>query len=453
MNSESPTFTDLKKVKVNDLQTDMEIFAYTGFGQRYQKISQSTCDWLKFNFDGVKAVISRNGKRLDLKVANLQSGDKLLRLHQFPVVRKKLTYVNDRLVSELKLREFLSFEATIRLPKSTNKQMRRQHAIRRTEELIQKTKKSVVIRDQLVQETEAFLNNARKGKFNLSGLVKYAQNITDESLSEAISAIAGLKASDQTYAHSIDVAVIFHTALSRINQRTNRTSLFKNDEEILIGGFIHDIGKAKVPMDVLESTEKYDPDSKEMQLIRQHPDFGARLLSKMRMPDPVINITQCHHLKLENSMLSSYPKSKTYKDSKRETRLLSVVDIFQALIGRRSYKRPWTPASAINYISQLVGIEHDSRTFGEFYQVMGLYPVGSLVELTDGSMAFVTSVPRVDLKRPQVVVVRNASGEELEHHTLIDLQEEPELAIAKDISSYEAFKENALRKFVNLQVS
>ena len=152
-------------------------------------------------------------------------------------------------------------------------------------------------------------------------------------------------------------------------------------------------------------------------------------------------------------MVSSYPKSKNYRDSKRETRLLSVVDIFQALIGKRSYKRPWTPASAMNYISQLVGIEHDSRTFGEFYQVMGMYPVGSLVALTDGSLAFVTSVPRIDLKRPQVVVVRNARGEDLENHTLIDLQEEPELAIAKDISSYEVFGEDALQRFVDLHVS
>ena len=453
MNTEASVVTDLHRVKVGDLTAEMDIHAYVGFGQKYQKLVKKTCDWLKMNFGGARAVISRNERRMDIKVADLKDGDQLLRLHQFPGMLKKLTRVNDRLVSELKQREFLQFETKIRPPKTTSKQIRHQQAVRRTEELIEKTKKSIVIRDQLVQETEEFLDNARKGKFNLSGLVKYARDITDESLNEAISAISGLKASDQTYAHSIDVAVIFHTALSRINQRTNRTCLFKNDEEILIGGFVHDIGKAKVPKEILESTDKYDSDGKEMELIRRHPEFGAELLSKMKMPDPIINIALCHHVKLENSMVSSYPKTIHYRESKRETRLLSVVDIFQALIGKRSYKRPWTPASAMNYISQLVGIEHDSRTFGEFYQVMGLYPVGSLVELTDGSLAFVTSVPRIDLKRPQVVVVRNGKGEELENHTLVDLQEESELAIAKDISSYTVFGEDALSRFVNLQVS
>ena len=453
MNAEATVVTDLQRIKVGDLKSDMDIYAYVGFGKKYQKIDDKTKDWLIVNFKGVRAVIARSGQRLDIKLADLQSGDQLLRLHQFPGALKKLIQVNDRLIAELKQREFLSFEAKNRPSKTTSKQIRHQQAVRRTEELIEKTKKSIGIRDQLVQETEEFLDTARQGKFNLSGLVKHARDITDESLSEAISAISGLKASDQTYAHSIDVSVIFHTALSRINQRTNRSCLFQNDEEILIGGFLHDIGKSKVPKEILESKEKYDPDGKEMQLIRKHPEFGAELLSKMKMPDPVINIALCHHLKLEKTLVSNYPKSKNYRDSKRETRLLSVVDIFQALIGKRSYKRPWTPASAMNYISQLVGIEHDSRTFGEFYQVMGMYPVGSLVELTDGSLAFVTSVPRIDLKRPQVVVVRNAKGEDLENHTLIDLQEEPELAIAKDISSYEVFGEDALQRFVELHVS
>ena len=453
MKDEPAKSANLKEVEVDNLRPNMEIFAYIGFGQKYQKMAQSTCDWLIHNFVGARAVIERNGKRLDIDVASLLTGDGLIRLHRFPSGLKKLTRVNDRLISEFKQRDFLVFEVKMPAISKRESQIQRQQAIRRTEELIQKTKKSMIIRDQLVKETELFFDNVRKGKYNLSGLMAYARDVTKETLNEAMSAIAGLKASDQTYAHSIDVAVIFHTALTQIDQRTERACRFENDEEILISGLLHDIGKVKVPKDILESTEKFDPQGEEMGYMRQHPNHGAEILSNMRMSDPVINIAQCHHVKLEGSMLSSYPKAKSYNDSTRETRLLSVVDIYQALIGRRSYKRPWTPTNAMNYIHQLVGIEHDSRTFGEFYQVTGLYPVGSLVELTDGFLAFVTSVPKIDLRRPQVVTVRNAAGEDLKHQTLIDLQEEAELAIVKDISGYDIYGEDALRKFVDLQVT
>ena len=443
---------DLKKVKVSELKNRMLIYAYVGFHKRYHSITQKTCDWLKHNFKGTKVVVNRSRKRLEIAIEELATGDRLLRLYQFPISLRKLVQVNDRLASELRRRGFLSFEISEIVPPTNSKKIKRQQAIQSTGELLQKTKQSIVIRDQLIQETEEFIESVRKGNPKPAGLAKYARNISDESLSSAMSAIVCLKESDQTYSHSSDVAVMFHMLLTRINQRLNRSSLFVNDEEILMAGFVHDIGKSRIPKDILESKEKFDPEGREMRVIRQHPEQGAEILMKMQMPEPLINVALCHHLKLESSLLSSYPNNKTYEDASKETRLLSIVDVFQALIGHRSYKKPWAPASAIRYIFNLVGTEHGALTFSEFHQSMGIYPVGSLVELSDGSLAFVTSVPLTELKRPQVVLVKNPAGEELTNNTLIDLLEEADLSIVKDISTYEVYGKDSLQKFANLNI-
>jgi len=443
---------DLKKVKVSELKNSMLIYAYVGFHEKFHNIVQLKCDWLKHNFKGTKAVINRSGKRLEIEIEELVTGDSLLRLYQFPVPLRKLVQANDRLASELERQGFLSFEVSQIVPPANSKKIKRQQAIQRTGELIQKTKQSIVIRDQLIQETEEFMESVRKGKPKLTGLAQYARNISDENLSSAMSAIVGLKESEQTYSHSSDVAVMFHMLLTRINQRLNRSSLFVNDEEILMAGLAHDIGKSRIPKDILESKEKFDPEGREMQVIRQHPEHGAEILTKMQMPEPIINIALCHHLKLESSLLSSYPNNKTYENASKETRLLAIVDVFQALVGHRSYKKPWTPASAMRYIFNLVGTEHGSRTYSEFHQSMGIYPVGSLVELSDGSLAFVTSVPLIDLKRPQVVLVKNPAGEDLTNNTLIDLLEEADLSIVKDISTYEVYGKDSLQKFASLNI-
>ena len=106
----------------------------------------------------------------------------------------------------------------------------------------------------------------------------------------------------------------------------------------------------------------------------------------------------------------------------------------------------------MKFIDQLSGVEYDLDIWTEFLKIMGRYPKGSAVELSDGSQAFVVSIPEADLTRPQVVQVRNAAGEDLEHHTLIDLEVERDMSISKELDSYESFGENVIELFASLQV-
>ena len=441
-----------RRVNTDDLQNNMRIVAYVEFGKRYHPLDKQICSWLLHNFRGARAIVSRAGKERKVYVNQLLPGDTLDRLDQFPVSLDKLTKVRKPLISELKKREFLSFEVRDIARSKSKKQAKRSQAIGRTKVFLEKVEKSVELRDKISDSIENMVDKARHGKIVLGEIQKYARNISADSLGEAIGAIVSLKKSSQTYSHSVDVAAIFSTVLPECLGQDKNHQPFKDEDEMILGGFIHDIGKAFIPREILESNQRFDADSEEMAQIRNHPEYGTKLLSKTNMSDHIIGMTLRHHVKMDPSIASSYPKGQRYESVSRETRLLSIVDIYQALIGHRSYKRSWTPHSALNFIEQMTGIEHDPDIFQKFQKVIGIYPVGSLVGLSDNTLAFVTNVPKTDLARPEVVIVSTAEGDVLEHHTLCDLGEEKELSIVRDVKPVDVFGDQAESVFMNMQV-
>ncbi|MBU3914746.1 hypothetical protein KKA14_04360, partial [bacterium] len=134
------------------------------------------------------------------------------------------------------------------------------------------------------------------------------------------------------------------------------------------------------------------------------------------------------------------------------TRLLALVDAYQALCAGRSYKKSWTPPAVMRYLDATAGIEFDLQLWQDFQKVMGHYPIGSFVRLSDGSHGFVMNVPQKNVLKPQVAIVRNSEGEELVKQYLVDLQEEQGISITKEIDPKLFYKDNVLEKFINLDV-
>ncbi|MBU3917721.1 HD domain-containing protein [bacterium] len=440
-------------VKISELNNTMIIQSFVQFSNHYQTMSEQTCDWVKHNFKGAQAVVLRDGKLVKAAVDQIRAGDTLSQLYKLPPALKKLTIVNEKLTKALKNRGFLVFKVTeIHRQKSAGQEQRKR-SISLTQDFTQQVGEGAKIRDEAAAEVEKLMDNTRGGTINIVGVMDYVSSITEDSSTEVISAVAGLKESDHTYAHCVDVGAIFQSAYTKIIHRKKAKSKFKDEYEMLLGAFLHDFGKAKIPKDILESNERFEPDSKEMRLIRKHPEYSVELLNKMMMPDYIINMAHYHHVKLDRELPSSYPKINGNDPLPMETQLLSIVDIYQALVGRRRYKKSWAAPAAMRYIDQLAGVEYPQEVWNDFFQVMGRFPIGSLVQLNDGSQAFVTNVPEKDLNKPQVVIVKNAKGERLTHQTFADLQVEKDLSIKKELDNYDAFDEDPLDIFTNLRIS
>ena len=276
--------------------------------------------------------------------------------------------------------------------------------------------------------------------------MEMVEHILRMDLSKAMTAISGLMVSDQTYAHCVDMAVIFQEGANGILKATGKPANEKVARSTLAAGFMHDIGKSKIPVDVLDSTARFDLDSKEMQLMRSHVEISAQILTDAGMDDSMINVAHYHHVKKDTSLPSSYPHV-SYNDVAAMTRLAAIVDVYQALTGKRSYKKNWVPAKAVEYLENLKGTEFDEVMLANFLKVIGRYPVGSLVRLSTGDLGFVTKVEDQPPDQPVVVLVENAVGERLAKNPLVDLTAEQDLSITEALDHYEYYNESLHQTF------
>lgn len=444
--------SQLENVLLENLTNKMVIQRYTKFTERFQPMDDMSCKWLQHNFRGVKAIIKRNDKRYDAPIEKTKAGDLLIELHTFPSSLKKLTVVSPGLVQELKKRGFLAFTVTETKKQKSEKEIKHEVSVQESAKFIDQVKENIKIHDGATVAVEDLLDNTREGNTDLTGMREFVDGIVEESSTEAIGIITSLKQSDQTYAHCIEVGSIFQTVYTELQQKKGIELSVKDKQDILMGAFMHDIGKAKVPKDILDSTVRFERDSREMKLMQSHPTFGAEILTDMGSSDMIINMAHYHHIKLDTAMKSSYPQGVNYDDVLYETRLIAIVDVYQALVGRRSYKKSWAPPAAMKFIEQLAGIEFDQDIWDDFYQILGQYPVGSLVELNDGSYAFVTGAATEDLSKPKVAVIRNAQGEDVKNNTLIDLQLDQDIVIAKELDNYDVLGDDSLEIFTHLNI-
>ena len=212
--------------------------------------------------------------------------------------------------------------------------------------------------------------------------------ITDnESIAVDISA---LKVSDEyTFKHSVDVA----TMAMIIGKQHGLTE--KEVYEIGIAGLLHDIGKTKIPNELLNKAGKLTDE--EFLLMKQHALFGYSILKdKKELSDPVLMGVLQHHEKLNGKGYPlGVPEEKIYEYAK----IISTADIYDALVTERPYKKAFSPRAAVEMIMAMTD-ELDINVMRSFLDSIILYPVGSTVQLSNGENAkVIENNPKYVLRR------------------------------------------------------
>jgi len=422
---------EVKQVTLQELRVGMTIQTYLDLESKLGKLDQKGCQWLAHNFPGTKVHVRRESGETAVPVADLQAGDHVLKIEEFPAKLHHLVQVTPKLRRELQRQGFKNF-----IVRQSTKEELRQQSARDASGFVKKVKQSEAIRDNATAALESTMDAIGEGGKDLKPVEDVVDQIIASNYGSAMASIASLKQSDQTYAHCVDVGTIFVSVYNAIMRKKKKQSVFKDDKEALLCGLLHDLGKSKVPKEVLESTKRYDRNSPEMEALRAHPQHSIDLLRELGFPEYAVNMAGYHHVKIDDTNFSSYPTGLKYNDAIYEARLLAIVDIYQALIGRRSYKKSWSAPAAIRYIEALAGVELDDDVWEDFVSVMGFYPLGSLVELDDGSMGFILKIPMKDLKKPQVVLVRDSDGKPCAN-SLIDLMLDGSKKIVKDHDPFE----------------
>ncbi|MBM4131858.1 HD-GYP domain-containing protein [bacterium] len=200
--------------------------------------------------------------------------------------------------------------------------------------------------------------------------------------------------------------------------------------ELATAGLLHDLGKAKVPDEILYKPDKLDPD--ERRIAETHAEIGARLLLARGNVSPLIVAGAWgHHIRHDGG---GYPKMPPWAVHSPIAALIQVCDVFEALTAARPYKNPMPPRRAFEFILKDRAAFHPNALMA-LVRAVGLYPPGSDVVLSDGSRGYVTA--RGDKwDSPLVRITRDKKGRRLERDDqfLIDLADNRKLEVADFLS-------------------
>lgn len=211
--------------------------------------------------------------------------------------------------------------------------------------------------------------------------------------------LSEIKASDEyTFKHSVDVATM---ALILARYRNFNESQM---HDIGIAALLHDIGKTRIPDCILNKPGKLS--EAEFEVMKLHSVYSYEILKNTSSYNNAIcSATLQHHEKMDGS---GYPYGLKRKEIFNYAKLISVADIYDALVTDRPYKKA-IPAGMAVEIMMAMGDELDIPSFKAFMQSVILYPSGSIVLLSNGEIATVVeNIPSVPL-RPTVVSL--ASGQ------------------------------------------
>lgn len=250
------------------------------------------------------------------------------------------------------------------------------------------------------KHAEETLKSIYKNVDDVKSLTQGAKEIGEqvyaiiEKSDELIVNLSKLKISDEyTYKHSIDVG----TMAAVLAKYMGETDKFVHD--IAIAGLLHDIGKEKIPPEIIRKPSKLTPE--EYEVVKKHPLYAYHLLmdSKDLSENMLLGILN-HH---ENIDGTGYPRGLRDKQIGKMAQILTIVDVYDALVTKRSYKEAKTPSQAIEIMFTMSN-KFNLNYFKSFLDVIITYPNGSNVILSSGEIATVIKQNKSYPLRPVIQV-------------------------------------------------
>lgn len=224
--------------------------------------------------------------------------------------------------------------------------------------------------------------------------------------------LARMKQEDKyTYQHSLG-ASIWAVALGR------QLGLPKSDLRTLaVGGLLFDVGKLRVDKELLNTNRPLTDD--EFEQVRDHVRHGVEMIKGgALMNQDILDMVAHHHERHDGS---GYPGGLKGDDIPVFARIAAIVDCYDAITSHRSYARALPPADAIKLLYEWRDRDFQQELVEEFIQAIGIYPAGTLVELSSGEIAVVVGEYRTRRLRPKVLVLLDAQKAPLAVPKIIDL--------------------------------
>lgn len=230
---------------------------------------------------------------------------------------------------------------------------------------------------------------------------------------DAMSWLARMKRKDDyIYDHSIASsiwAMIFGKHLG----------LGADDLRVLgMGAMFFDVGKTRIPRELLVKPDRLVPE--EATAMRRHVEYGVEIVRRIEGVDlRVIDMVAGHHERYNGT---GYPRGLAGADIPVFARIAGIVDAYDAMTTPRPYAKPLSTFDAIRQLNKFAGVEFPEEVVEQFIQAIGVFPVGSLVELNTGEVGVVIAQNRVRRLRPKIMLILDAAKAKLPQTRIVDLR-------------------------------
>ncbi|MDX1609986.1 MAG: HD-GYP domain-containing protein [Halofilum sp. (in: g-proteobacteria)] len=184
-----------------------------------------------------------------------------------------------------------------------------------------------------------------------------------------------------------------------------------------LGALLHDVGKARTPLEILEKPGALTKE--EFEIVKRHPEDGYRMISKARhVPKTALDIIRLHHERMRGG---GYPLGVRGRQIPRPVRIVAIADAYDAMTSDRSYQDARSPDTALRILYEERAERFDEGLVEQFIRCIGIYPVGSLVELDTGVLGVVVATnPNAQLQ-PTLLLLRTPDGKPFEKRLLVNL--------------------------------
>ncbi|URA10746.1 HD-GYP domain-containing protein [Thermospira aquatica] len=207
---------------------------------------------------------------------------------------------------------------------------------------------------------------------------------------------------------------------------------------LTMAALLFDIGMLKIPAYIVEKEEKLTPE--EFNQIKTHPIHSYQIIAReLSLPVEIARVGLEHHERFDGT---GYPRHLKGQEISEMSRIMAIVDTYEALTKKRSYREKKESYDAMRLILGEGSRKFDPEILKVFLSLMSVYPVGSYVQLNNKCIARVVASDSVSPFRPTVKIVRDEFGDTVEDGEIIRLAKETDLYIVKVVYSSEIQSEN-----------